>query len=188
MIKLILGVLLWSVTHLLPAALPELRRSLLGKLGENGYKGLFTLLMVLAIYLVISGWKAALPESVFLPPAWGRHVTALLMLIAFVLFFAPYPPNNIKRLLRHPQLTGVLCWGVGHLLANGEGRSIVLFGGLALWALLEMVLINRRDGAWQKPQPAPRKNDIILAAAGLGAYVIVAMAHQWLFGFSPFIS
>jgi uncharacterized membrane protein len=110
------------------------------------------------------------------------------MLIAFVLFFAPYPPNNIKRLLRHPQLTGVLCWGVGHLLANGEGRSIVLFGGLALWALLEMVLINRRDGAWQKPQPAPRKNDIILAAAGLGAYVIFAMAHQWLFGFSPFIS
>jgi hypothetical protein len=51
-----------------------------------------------------------------------------------------------------------------------------------------MVLINRRDGAWQKPQPAPRKNDIILAAAGLGAYVIFAMAHQWLFGFSPFIS
>ena len=187
MTKLTLGVLLWSVTHLLPAALPGLRRSLIEKMGENGYKGIFTLLMVLAIYLVVSGWKPALPESVFLPPAWGRHVTALLVLIAFVLFFAPYPPNNIKRLLRHPQLTGVFCWGVGHLLANGEGRSIVLFGGLALWALLEMVLISRRDGAWHKPEPAPRKNDIILAASGLGAYVIVAMSHQWLFGFSPFI-
>ena len=187
MIKLTLGVLLWSITHLLPAAVPGLRRSLLGKMGENGYKGVFTLLMVLAIYLVISGWKAAVPESVFLPPAWGRHLTALLMLIAFVLFFAPYPPNNIKRALRHPQLTGVLCWGVAHLLANGEGRSIVLVGGLALWALLEIVLINRRDGLWQKPEPAPRKNDIMLTVAGFGAYVIVALSHQWLFGFSPFI-
>ena len=187
MIKLTLGVLLWSLTHLVPAALPDVRRRLLEKLGENGYKGIFTLLMVLAIYLVISGWKATLPVSVFLPPIWGRHVTALLMLVAFVLFFAPYPPNNIKRVLRHPQLTGVLVWGVGHLLANGEGRSIVLFGGLALWALVEMVLINRRDGAWVKPDPAPRKNDLVLAAGGFGAYVIVAMSHQWLFGFSPFI-
>ena len=82
---------------------------------------------------------------------------------------------------------GVLVWGLGHLFANGEGRSIVLFGGLALWALVEMVLINRRDGAWLKPDPAPRKNDLVLAAGGFGAYVIVAMSHQWLFGFSPFI-
>ncbi len=187
MIKLTLGILLWGLTHLIPAAFSGLRKNLLGKLGENGYKGAFTLLMVLAIYLVISGWKAAVPESVFLPPVWGRHVTALLVLIGFVLFFAPYPPNNIKRMLRHPQLTGVVCWGVGHLLANGEARSIVLFGGLALWAIIEMVLINRRDGAWRKPAPAPRKNDIILVVAGLAAYVIVASAHQWLFGFSPFI-
>ena len=185
--KLALGVILWSVTHLIPASLPGLRKGLLSRLGENGYKGVFTLLMILAIYLVISGWKAAVPEFVYVPFPWGRHVTALLMLVGLVLFFAPYPANNIKRVLRHPQLTGVLCWGVGHLLANGEGRSIVLFGGLALWALLEMVLINRRDGAWHKPEPAPRKNDIILAASGIGAYVIVAMSHQWLFGFSPFI-
>jgi uncharacterized membrane protein len=187
MIKLTLGVLLWSLTHLVPAAAPGLRKSLFGRFGENGYKGVFTLLMLLAIYLVVSGWKAALPESVYLPPTWGRHLTALLMLVGFVLFFAPYPPNNIKRLLRHPQLTGVLCWGVGHLLANGEGRSIVLFGGLALWAILEMLLINRREGAWDRPPPAPGRNDIALAAGGAIVYVIVAMSHQWLFGFSPFI-
>jgi uncharacterized membrane protein len=186
MIKLTLGILLWSFTHFIPAAFSDLRKSLVARLGENGFKGLFTLLMVLAIYLVISGWKAALPESIYLPPAWGRHGTALLVLIGFILFFAPYPANNIKRTLRHPQLTGVICWGVGHLLANGEGRSVILFGGLALWAIIEMILINRRDGAWSKPAPAPRKNDIILVVAGLVVFVIVAAAHQWLFGFSPF--
>ena len=44
-------------------------------------------------------------------------------------------PNNVKRLLRHPQLTGVALWGIGHLLANGESRSIILFGGLGAWAI-----------------------------------------------------
>jgi uncharacterized membrane protein len=187
MTRLVLGVSLWSITHLLPALFPRLRLNLTGRLGENGYKGIFTLLMVLAIYLIISGWRGTIPTPVYLPPTWGRHLTALLVLVGFILFFAPYPPNNIKRLLRHPQLTGVALWGVGHLFANGEGRSIVLFGGLAVWAIAEIVLINRRDRAWTAPAPAPRRNDVALVVGGLVAYVLVAAAHQWLFGFPPFL-
>jgi uncharacterized membrane protein len=186
MTKLVLGVLLWSVTHLAPGVLPGFKSKAVARLGENGYKGIFTLLMVVAIYLMISGWKAAVPEIVYLPPAWGRHVTALLVLVAFILFFAPYPPNNIKRLLRHPQLAGVALWGIGHLLANGESRSIALFGGMALWAIAEVLFINRRDGAWDRPVPVPARNDALLIAGGIVAYAVVAASHQWLFGFYPF--
>ena len=187
MSKLILGVLVWSIVHFIPALAGDFRKRLIGRIGENPYKGLFTLMMALAIYLIISGWKATIPEFLYLPPAWGRHATSLLVLIAFILFLAPYPATNIKRFLRHPQLSGVICWGIGHLLANGETRSIVLFGGLTAWAIVEMILLNRRDGAWLKPDPAPRKNDIILIIAGLVAYLVFAFAHQWLFGVSPFI-
>jgi uncharacterized membrane protein len=186
MTKLTLGVLLWSFTHFVPTLASDFRQKLIARIGENPYKGIFTLLMVLAIYLIISGWKAAIPENVYLPPGWGRHAASLLVLAGFILFIAPYPPTNVKRILRHPQLTGVACWGAGHLLANGEARSIVLFGGLTAWAIIEMVLVNRRDGAWVKPEPAPRKNDIMLVAAGLIVYTIMAMSHQWLFGVSPF--
>jgi uncharacterized membrane protein len=186
MTKLTLGVLLWSLTHLLPAALPGPRQALIGKLGENPYKGLFTVSMVVAIYLIVSGWKAAAPETVYLPPDWGRHLTALLLLIGFVLFFAPYPANNLKRWLRHPQLTGVVCWGAGHLFANGESRSVVLFAGLAIWAVIEIALINRRDGTWERPAAAPLRNDIGLIVASLAAYIAFASAHSWLFGVAPF--
>ena len=186
MTKLLLGVLLWSFMHLLPGALPGAKKSMVARLGENGYKGVFTLAIVVAIYLIISGWKAAVPEIVYLPPVWGRHLTALLVLVGFILFFAPYPPTNIKRLLRHPQLAGVALWGVGHLFANGESRSIVLFGGFTVWAIVEMVLINRRDGVRDKPASVTVKNDIILAGGGIVAYVVVVTAHQWLFGFAPF--
>jgi len=186
MTKLALGVFIWSFIHFIPAVAVDFRKNLIAKLGENPYKGIFTLFMVLAIYLIISGWKAAIPENIYLPPLWGRHATSLLVLIAFILVIAPYHATNLKRFLRHPQLTGVAVWGIGHLLANGEGRSIVLFGGLAAWAIIEMLLLNRRDGAWVKPDPVAKKKDMILAVAGFTVYVIVAVSHQWLFGFSPF--
>ncbi len=187
MIKLVLGVLLWACTHFFPAVAVGFRKSLTGKSGELRYKGVFVLLMALSVYLVISGWKATIPINLFVPPAWGRHATALLVLISFILFLAPYHATNLKRFLRHPQLTGVAIWGFSHLLANGESRSIVLFGGLAIWAIIEMVLLNRRDGAWVKPDPVPVKKDLILFVAGLVFYVIVAISHRWLFGFSPFV-
>ncbi|MBT8059064.1 MAG: NnrU family protein, partial [Gammaproteobacteria bacterium] len=105
MIKLVLGVLLWSITHLIPAVAADFRKNLVSRIGENPYKGVFTLLMVLSIYLIVSGWRSVVPELVYVPPTWGRHATALLVLAGFILFLAPYPPNNLKRLLRHPQLT-----------------------------------------------------------------------------------
>jgi uncharacterized membrane protein len=171
--------------HFLPAADLSVRRNLIARLGENPYKGIFALMMVLSIYLIVTGWKATIPEAVYLAPIWGRHVTMLLMLVAFILFFAPYPSNNFKRILRHPQLTGVIFWSVGHLFSNGELRSLILFGGFALWAVLEILLINRRDGAWTRPQAVPIKNDVILAIAGLVVYLAVIFFHPWLFGVSP---
>lgn len=186
MTKLVLGVLLWSVTHLVPAVAVDFRRNLIGRMGENPYKGVFTLVMVFSIYLIISGWKATLPEFLYVPPSWGRHAASLLVLIAFILFAASHGQNNIKRFIRHPQLTAVAVWGIAHLLANGESRSIVLFGGLALWAIIDIALLNRRDGAWRKPDPAPRKKDVVAVAAGLVVYLVIAKLHQWMFGFSPF--
>ena len=187
MIKLVLGVLLWSITHFVPAAAVNLRKGLVAKMGENPYKGLFTLVMAFSIYLIISGWKSTLPELLYVPPAWGRHATALLVLIAFILFGASHGSNNIKRFIRHPQLTAVAIWGFGHLLANGETRSVILFGGLAAWAVIEIFLLNRRDGAWVRAEPAPLKKDIITVVIGVVIYGIFAAAHQWLFGFSPFV-
>ena len=185
MALLIAGVLLWSLMHFLPAADVGFRKKLIARFGENPYKGIFTLFMALAIYLIISGWKATIPQVLYLPPEWGRQVAALLMLVGFILFFAPYPANNFKRVLRHPQLTGLLCWGVGHLFANGEGRSLVLFGGMTAWAVLQIILINRRDGAWTRPEPAPLKNDIGLVGLGVVVYSAIVFSHAWLFGVAP---
>jgi len=49
MTKLAIGVLLWSLMHFIPAAAIGLRENLIAKMGENPYKGIFTLLLALSI-------------------------------------------------------------------------------------------------------------------------------------------
>ena len=111
----------------------------------------------------------------------------LFVLAGFILFAAAKSANNFKRVLRHPQLTGVLSWAIGHLLANGDSRSLVLFGTLAAWSVIEMIAINRRDGAWQKPERAPLRVDVITVVIGVVLFVVFLLLHRWIAGI-PLVS
>ena len=188
MTRLVIGVLLWSLVHFVPSVAASLKKSMVNRFGEYPYQGAFTVLLIISIYLIISGWGSMTPiepdvlEPVYTAPEWGGHAAAVLVLIGFILFFAPYPPNNFKRMIRHPQLTGFAAWGIGHLLAVGTARAIVLFGGLTVWALLEILLINKRDGAWEKPGKAPLKNDVTMVALAILVYLAFLFTHHLLFG------
>ncbi len=188
MTRLAIGVLLWSLVHFIPSVAAGFKKDMVNRFGEYPYKGAFTLLMVIALYLIISGWGSLTPvepevlNEIYTAPEWGGHAAAVLVLIGFVLFLAPYPPNNFKRMFRHPQLIGFACWGLGHLLAVGTARAIVLFGGLTVWALLEMYLINKRDGVWVKPDKAPVKNDVTMVAFAVLVYLAFLYTHHLLFG------
>lgn len=183
MILLILGVLLWAFVHLFPSLMPEARGKLMDRLGEGPYKGLFALDLVIAILLMVFGWRSAMPEMVYAAPTAGAPiVTWVLVAIAFVLMGAANVPTNIKRVLRHPMLTGVAVWGVAHLLANGDSRSLILFGGLTVWAAVAIVTISRRDGAWEKPEAVPVQKDLVLAVIGVVLTGVVAYFHEYLSG------
>ncbi|MFV2091166.1 MAG: NnrU family protein, partial [Pseudomonadales bacterium] len=122
------------------------------------------------------------------PLAAMPYVVAVLVLIAFVLMGAANAPTNIKRLLRHPMLTGVIVWGIAHLLANGDNRSVVLFGGLSIWAVIEIFTISRRDGAWTKPATVPLAKEPILIGIGFVLFALVLYFHNFLFGVAAFAS
>ena len=182
MTYLIAGVLLWSLVHLLPSAMTRVRSALVRKTGEPVYKAGFGILIIISVLLMIKGWKLLPDEKLFQPFGWADELCLLLMLATSVLFFAPYMQTNISRFLRHPQLTGVVLWGVGHVLATGQLRSLVLFGGLGAWAVLEIILINQREGAWQKPEPASLRSELKLAIAGMCFFLLFMFTHNGLFG------
>jgi len=179
---LIAGLLIWMIVHLMPAAAPGVRGRLVALLGENPYKGLFALDILLGLGLIVVGWRSTVPEIVYLPPVWGRTAALPLMAIAIFLLGAAQRPSAVKRFLRHPMLTGVVVWSVAHLLANGELRSVVMFGGLGIWALLEMVLINRRDGPRSVPDAPPLVRELIGAVIAVVILVVLIWLHPYFAG------
>lgn len=186
MIWLWLGVIVWSVVHAIPSLAPGLRAGLIERLGDNGYKIGFALAIVGSIVLMVLGWRSAAVGIVYEPPGFGRHLAMLLMLAAFLLFAFSHGKSNLKRFIRHPQLSAVVVWAIAHLLANGDSRSVVLFGVLGLWALIEMVLLNRRDGDWVRPEARPLTQEIRPVAIGAVIFLVFALVHPYLFGVSPF--
>ncbi|MGN5259471.1 NnrU family protein [Aeromonas hydrophila] len=153
MILLTLGVLLFTLIHLYPCFAGAHRARLRERLGENRYKGLFSLLVFIAIACIIAGWRTASPLPLYFLPVWGPTLMMAVMPIALILFCSGQGPNHLRRWLVHPQLLGTLLWAGAHLAVNSEARSLVLFGGIGLWALVSIVWISVRD--WQRhPRPA----------------------------------
>ncbi|MGH1484492.1 MAG: NnrU family protein [Geminicoccales bacterium] len=185
MIWLLIGIILWSVLHFIPSLAQGFRASLIAKWGDKPYRIVFSVGIVLSVVLMVLGWRAADQWSVYAPPVWGHPVGSALILIAFLFFGLAHEKTNLKRYVHHPQLTGLIIWAVGHLLANGDNLSLLLFGGLGLWALIEIPLINRREGAWQKPEPMPISSEIRPVLIGLAIFAVFLFAHPYLFGVSP---
>ena len=180
---LIAGVLLWSIVHLIKSITPGLRAAIRNKIGAGPHQGLVALLLVASLALIIYGWRNAEYSFVYDPPSWGRHLNMLLMFLSILLFGAAQGKSRIKQWLRHPMLTGMLIWAVGHLTANGDSRSLVLFGGLGLWALISIFSVSRNEGAWVKPaETASIGREILLVTISLVLYGILFAGHRWFAG------
>ncbi|MCG8672957.1 MAG: NnrU family protein [Pseudomonadales bacterium] len=177
---LISGMLLWMGVHLMPALLPSNKKALVAKLGRGRYMLLFTILIFTALFLIIVGWQKTSPEFVY-HLSFGRHITMLLMVVALLYFSAAKILSRIKNTVNHPQLTSVLIWACAHLIANGDTRSIILFGGMAFWSALEILLINKRDGKIEKTAVTGWKGDI-------GVVVMTAILVGLLLVVHPYIS
>jgi uncharacterized membrane protein len=178
MALLIAGVLLWSGAHLFKRLAPETR----ARLGDPG-KGLVALLLLLSVVMMVFGWRWADTVFYWFPPVWTVHVNNLLMVLAFYLFAVSGPKGAkvwVGTKLRHPQLTAVILWAIAHLLANGETKALVLFGGLLVWAVAEIVIINRQEGPWTPPPRAPAKKEVTTVIITLVLLVVVMLIHNWL--------
>ena len=179
------GITLFCIVHLFPALAPASRENLTFKLGGNPYKGIFSLLVLGGLVLIVFGWKATVPRSLYVPPLLPGIVPSILVFAGLVLFFASQLQGHLRRVLRHPQMIGTLLWAGSHLLTNGDSRSVTLFGSLAVWAILEIILCNRRDGPRKELPAASLKADVIAVVIGIVAFGALGHFHVTLFGVSP---
>jgi uncharacterized membrane protein len=166
---LIVAALVWVGVHLGIAG-THLRDAVVSRIGDNAFRGLFSLLSIVSIVFLVQAWSSAPATPLWYAPAWLGWLLVALMLVAFVLFVAsvsrPNPtmvgppgaaaqaPRGMIRVTRHPMLWSFALWAAVHIIGNGDTASILFFGAFLVTALAGMPSIDaklaRRDHAlWQ---------------------------------------
>ncbi len=188
MTLLIIGLILFLGVHSVGIVAPNWRSGMITRWGEIPWKAAYSVIALLGFVLIIIGYGEARQNPVWLysPPAFLRHLVALLMIPVFPLLLAAYLPGKIQTKLKHPMLVAVKTWALAHLLVNGTLADVLLFGSILAWAVVDRISLKRRPPKQIPMLPASRANDAIAIVGGLILYVLFALwAHEWLIGVRP---
>jgi len=209
MITLLAATFVFLATHFVTST--PLRPLIVNAIGEWPYRGAYSL--VALVTLVWMGWAFAnAPRE----PLWMgiREVPYLVMPLAFVLIACGYgrnptmvgadrllksedPARGIIRITRHPIMWGIMLWAASHILARGDLRSLIFFGGLLAVAGIGTLLMDSRKKSnpdWPRfaavssnvpfVAVAQGRNRIrwreigwVRPAAGLAAFFVVLLFH-----------
>ncbi len=213
MTGLLLAAILWVAVHVGIAG-TRLRRWLVARLGDNGFRGAFSVLSIVSITLLCVAYGRAPIRQLWFAPALLLWFLAALMLPAAILFAGSVltrnptgiggdgaEPRGIFLLTRHPMLWSFAIWSGVHVAGNGDLASVLFFGAFAVTALAGMPSIDakiaaRDPSAWQK---LARITSIVPGARGwplarIGAtpafvgvalWLVLFVGHPYIFGVSP---
>lgn len=207
----LLAYLVFLAAHVVPTR-PAVRPHLVARLGERGFQLAYSLIsLVLLAWLVGAALQAPYLELWPTRP-WQVHLALAMMPAAFALVaiglavpnprsISLYPapagwtPRYVLRHVRHPLLIGLALWAGLHTLANGHLVSLLLFGGLAVFAVAGQGLVERRRR--REPGTAPAAVDgtaagyddgrrqLVAAAGGVALFAVMLALHPHLFGKNP---
>ena len=156
MAMLVAATLAFLATHFVSST--PLRPALVKGMGEWPYRGLYSLVAFITLGWMI--WAYANAPSRFLW-LWWPEAPYIAMPVAFVLIACGYwrnptmvgadkllrsedPARGVIRITRHPIMWGVMLWAIAHIVARGDVKGLVFFGGLFLVALLGTISMDRR--------------------------------------------
>ncbi len=218
MTALIVATALFIGTHFVPST--PLRPALIRAIGEKPYRGFYSLVALATIVWMCVAYVRAPVEPLFTPL---RQLPMVLMPLAFILLACGFrrnptivgadvllksaePARGMIRVTRHPIMWAFMLWGLAHLLARGDLKSAIFFGGFFALAALGTLLMDSRKQSnpdWARFAAvtsnvpfvaiARGRNRIVWReigwlrpAIGLAAFALFVFAHPWLFGARPY--
>jgi uncharacterized membrane protein len=179
MIILAAGVVLFVLLHGV-SAVPRYRNYIKSRTGERWYGPLFGLALVLAIAIIVLGWRSSGFVAVYEPPLWGWYVNYALSSIGFLCLGIFLFRGSYRQRLRFPMGIATVFWAVGHLFVNGDLASLILFGGLLLGSVMH-IAVAMANGI--RPSPEVRVgHDGLSLIFGAALYGIMTQLHPAIIG------
>ncbi len=189
LLVLIIGLIVLLGAHVF-VTFRDARERMIGQLGRNGYRALFSIVSIVGLALVVWGfseYRAHEWLQIWSPPAFMRHITVLLMLFASIFLVAAFVPSHIKMRLKHPMLASVKTWALAHLLSNGDLGAILLFGSFLAWGVYARIAAKKRGDIGASTAPSGWTNDAIVVVVGIIVYLALGFAfHPYVIGVPAF--
>lgn len=219
--QLIAATAAFLLTHL--ASSTPLRPALIGAIGEKGYRALYTVAAFATLIWMVYSYNRApvqplwpglkLLPAIFMPVAFILLACGVLsrnptMVGAEKLLKSEDPARGIIRVTRHPVMWGIGLWAAAHLLARGDLKSVVFFGGLLVLALAGAAALDARKAKtlgedWKRFAAVTSHLPLAAIASGrnrvkwkeigwrnpvigIALYVAFFAGHAWLFGARPY--
>jgi uncharacterized membrane protein len=224
MSQVILALAAFLLLHSVPA-IPTIRGRLTAALGLRLYLLVYsTTSVALLIWVLHAAWSTDYVEiwqpdprsalaNLVLSPVGLFLVTAGLISPnpASVSFVTGATSGAITTITRHPVLWGFFFWSLGHVAANGDVRSLVIFGGLGLFSAAGILVTEKRarrriGDEWSSiarstsvfpliallsGRALPRLDRSVVIAFALTLFVtiwLLAGGHSALFGADPMLA
>ncbi len=156
---------LWAVlfvgSHLMMSS-EQVRSRLVGRIGEQPYRGVYSLFAfatLIPLIVVFSRHKHAGPPLWYLRDvgpvrwlAWILMLASLIFLVAGLSSPSPaavgmasvQPPRAILKVTRHPSFVAFALFGFAHMLMNGWLGDIFFFGSFPMLGILGGIHQDRR--------------------------------------------
>ena len=213
MIPLALAALLWVAVHVGLAG-TSLRGIAVSRIGENGFRGVFSVLSVVSIALLCAAYARAPTRMLWVAPTFLLWLLALLMLAATILLMGSVLTRNptaiggdgaetrgIFMLTRHPMLWSFSVWAFVHIVGNGDLASVLFFGAFLVTSLVGMPSIDAKIARRNPPGWHTLAATTALVPGGRGwplarigptpfltgavLWLVLFLAHPYIVGVSP---
>jgi len=174
------AIVIFFALHALPFN-RNIRNTITSQIGEKTYKIVFQLIIVATIALGVWGWNDFPNNYFYEPTTFLKQIHLAIMFPVVYLWIAAEVPNNIKRFVKHPMLTGIILWALGHILANGDLRSLLLFISFLSYSIIAIILEEKRDEP-KEVIATPLVYDFGVLVASVILYCTLVYFHDNLFG------
>ncbi len=141
-----------------------LRAPLVARLGENGFRGLYSLVSLATFVWMVLGYRDAGAGGAALWDGMGEGtwgVASILMLVASVLLAGSFVKNpalpdpraaahaaagvhGVFHVTRHPMMWSFALWALVHIMLSPTPRQLVLAGSLGFLALVGAHMQDRK--------------------------------------------
>jgi uncharacterized membrane protein len=165
MTSLVIATAAFLATHFISST--PLRAKLVSAMGEWPYRGLYSLAAFATLAWMIWAYATAEHDHLWTGPRTPPYV---VMPFAFVLLACGYwrnptmvgadkllkskePARGMIRITRHPIMWAIMLWAASHIVARGDLKAVVFFGGFLALAALGTVLVDARkrsDPDWAR--------------------------------------